>query len=445
MSVYPDGKVPPYSSRAEGAVLGSILLENELFGVVHGIVSDEDFFVESSRIIFRAIKGLIESHEPVDHVTLGNYLKDKGELEKIGGVSTLSRLTDDVATTVNIETYATIVREKASVRRVIYAAQEAVATGFGAGDIDALNACVVNIAEASHLLSRARMPQSMSNLGDGVISNYKKVAGGYRGIPLPWPSLDNMTAGMWPKTLTMFVARPGVGKTFLLIISARYAWQQGHRVLIVSPEMSKEEIAERFFVVEADVSYVDVVHGRLSDFEFPKLENAINSAGNIENLWIMDSEDDLSPRGIEAAIRACKPHLVGIDSMYRMKIRGERRDRLLVALEWFEGVAKRFDLVGCGYAQQNRAAELAEKKGGGSRLGTIALADEIGQDVHNVYALEQSKDDKADKILKVRPLKLRRGQFTKDLVKLNWDFDGMNYSEIEEDEEEYNDTETIPF
>lgn len=439
------GRVPPYDKRSEMAVLGAILLNNKALLVVEGIVSESDFYLEKSRRIFRAMLELSKDGIAIDHVTLGKHLDKSGDLEKIGGPITLDNLTKAVAVTANVDHYAGIVREASAIRRVIYTSQEAVACGFGSEDTEKLSESVTAIMEASHYLAQTRMPQSIFGLGDGVIELYKKVASGYRGVPLPWPTLDNMTAGMWPGTLTMFVARPGIGKTMIAVIAARHAWKEGRKVLVVSPEMSKEEIAERFFVIESGVSYKNLVGGQLSDFSLPKLEETVANSSSWDNLWIMDAMDDLSPKGIEAAIRACRPQLVAIDSIYDLKIKGERRDRALAALDWMKGAAKRLDFACCGFAQQNRTAELSERKGGGARLGTIALADEIGQDAHAVFALEQTKDDKADKVLKFKTLKLRRGQILKEVVRSSWDFDLMRWDELPDEEEGYADDEKVPF
>lgn len=441
----PEGRVPPYNREAEDAVIGAILLNNNVIPVVDGIISGSDFFVEANRVIYKTMVEMHGDGIPIDHITLSDHLRKNSEYEKVGGAMALSHLTDSVATVANVEYYAGIVREASAIRRVIHVSSDVVARAFKSKDTEEISNGVTAIVEASNNLARTRMPQSIFGLGDGVLEMYKKVAGGYRGVPLPWPTLDHMTAGMWPKTVTMFVARPGIGKTFTAVIAARYAWMEGFRTLIVSPEMSNEEMAERFFVVEADVSYKDVIHGQLSDFALPNLESTVERMRAKENLWIMDADDDLSPRGIEAAIRACRPQLVAIDSIYDLKIRGDRRERAIGALEWMKSAAKRLDFACCGFAQQNRTAELSEKKGGGSRLGTIALADEIGQDVHAVFALEQSKDDKADKILRFKVLKLRRGHMSQETVLSNWDFDEMLYSEIEEKEESYEDKEEIPF
>lgn len=440
------GRVPPYNAEAEMAVLGSILLNNDSFHVVDSILDRSDFYVEAHCVMYDAICDLDKDKIPIDHVTLGNRLKEKGLLEKIGGAMSLSNLTDAVVTAENIEHYAGIVREASGIRKVIQACQKTVSVGLASTNTDGMPDAIHGVVEASNFLSRSRMPETIFKSGQGVIDLYKKVAGGYRGIPLPWPTLDNMTVGMWPKTVTVFVARPGTGKTFVATISGRHAWKEGRRTLLVSPEMSKLEIAERFFAIESNVSYKDMVRGQISDFSYPDLESTVDRTREESNLWIMDSDDDITVGGIEAAIRACKPDFVAIDSLYGVRAPGERRDRLLVALNWVMDAAKRLNFAACVFAQQNRKAELSEKKGGGSRLGTIALVDELSQDPHAVFALEQTNDDRADKILKVRTLKVRRGYISKPVVKVHWDWDENNYDEIEEEDDEYRDDDGgIPF
>lgn len=437
-----EGRVPPYNMEAEVAVLGSVLINNRCWGEVFASVNEEDFYVEANRRIFRGIYSLFEEGIPVDHVTLGNKLKEKGELEKIGGAVSLANITDAVSAPSNVSHYANIVRDKASIRRLIDNANKVVSDGFDFGDINSLSPSVEALIQAAQDLGRRRMPDSLLDMGDRVLANYRLVADGYRGIELPWPSIDAMTAGFWPKTLTMFVARPGVGKTFVAVICARHAWLKGKKVLIVSPEMSKEEIAERFFVVHSNVSYHSVISGQLPTMSEQKFVRIINETKGKEGLWIMDATDDLSIRGMEAAIRACQPDLVAVDSIYDIHIKGDRKDRALAALEWLKTNSKELGYAAVGFAQQNRVAELSEKKGGGARLGTIALADEIGQDAHAVFALEQTKDDKDDRIMKIQPIKLRRGQYKRPKVRVKWDFDRMDFEEILEVDDE---SEEIPF
>ncbi|MDD5511436.1 MAG: DnaB-like helicase N-terminal domain-containing protein [Dehalococcoidales bacterium] len=426
------GRVPPYDMDAEDAVLGAILLNNSCLQEARSIIDSDDFYARSNRMIFDAMKDLAEEGIPIDAVTLGGKLIARGELDAAGGAIRFSKFADTVVTSANISYYASIVHRTYVLRKVIACAQDVVANGYEGKDPGVLSASMERLIESAAELERKHMPATMFSLGDEVLEWYRQVANGYRGIEMPWPSLDIMTAGLWPRTLTMFVARPGSGKSFIAVICARHAWMKGKKVLVISPEMDKLSMAERFFVVHSSVSYQQVVAGELPSAIEAKYSETINSLKMQDGLYIMDSEDDITPRGIDAAIRACKPDLVACDSMYDLKIKGERKDKLLAALEWIKQNSKKHRYAAVGFAQQNRVAELSEKKGGGARLGTIALADEIGQDAQTVIALEQSKDDRADKVMKFRPLKIRRGYTKKTLIKAHWDFDAMRFDEIEE-------------
>ncbi len=434
----------PYDQVAERAVLGAVLLENKCLDTISGMIDEDDFFVAAYRQIFVVMNDLRQRGVGIDHVTVGSELHAKGILKDIGGPMALADLTDAVATTANVDYYARIVHERSAMRKVIMAARSVAVKSYPGNDLDGVEAEFGALQDAMHRLARTRMPASLLAMGDAVMENYSLAAHGRTGIPLPWPTMNAMTAGMWPKTMTMFVARPGIGKTMVAVIAARHAWMNGSRVLIVSPEMSRTEIAERFFAIHSSVSYQRIVSGSVSDFEMPKLQATIDACKVQDGLWIMDSDDDLTPRGIEAAVRACRPGLLAIDSLYDLRIKGERRDKLLVALEWFKNAVKHFDMAGTGFVQLNRAAEVSEKKGGGVRLGTIALADEIGQDSHAVFALEQDKDMKADRKLRFKPLKLRRGTYSGDGVEVYWDFSEMRFDEIDTSDDSFEDDAT-PF
>ncbi|MGH7819852.1 MAG: DnaB-like helicase N-terminal domain-containing protein, partial [Candidatus Binatia bacterium] len=123
-------KVPPHNLEAEVAVLGGILLDNSAIDRVVEVLSLEDFYREAHRKIFRAALDLNGRSEPVDLLTLTEALKTRGELAEIGGASYLSDLTDRALTAANVPYYARIVREKATLRRLIAAASEIVARGY---------------------------------------------------------------------------------------------------------------------------------------------------------------------------------------------------------------------------------------------------------------------------------------------------------------------------
>ena len=297
-------------------------------------------------------------------------------------------------------------------------------------------------------------PSTVFEHGCEVLDLYEKVKNGFSGIPLPWPTLNMATLGLWPKTSTFFAARPGVGKTWVAMLIARHAWQmpQNERVLLVSPEMSKMEIAERFFTVEANVSGNNVIRGTLSDFEFIRLRDKVDAMKDMDGLYILDSEDDLSPAGLTAAVRHCKPSLVCCDSVYMLDFKGDRTERTVRAIDWMRRTSKRYNLATVGFHQLSRAAVKTKSSGGvGYEDSAIALTDQLFWDAHAVFIMEQDADMRNDKRLKIHTRKVRRGMWIGDKpVEVYWDFDAMKFDEIDKlkhefKDEEYRPDDAIPF
>src|SRR5881396_1874801 len=131
--------IPPQNLEAEASVLGAILLDNSCINEVMGILKPEDFYRESHRKIFRAMIELSDRSEPVDIITLSECLKNRGELEAVGGSAYLASLNDFVPTAANISYYARIVREKSILRHLINAATEVATKGYdGTGNVEEL-------------------------------------------------------------------------------------------------------------------------------------------------------------------------------------------------------------------------------------------------------------------------------------------------------------------
>lgn len=281
--------------------------------------------------------------------------------------------------------------------------------------------------------SRVRPPTKIFSLGDGVDEAYQKVKSGYMGLPLPWERLNSLTMGLWPATATYFVARPGVGKTHVAMLTAQKCWQEGYRVLIVSPEMSKVEIAERFFILQSGVSANNVMRGTLSDFEYKKLKDCIHENKAADGLFLIDSDDDLSLGGIEAAMRICKPDLVAVDSIYMLHVKGDKTERTMKAVDWIRSASKKFKVPFVCFHQLSRQATKAKKMGGGYDENAIALSDQLLWDAHAVFVMEQDTDMKADKRLRFHVGKLRRGSWDGKPIDCHWDFDSMRFDEIVDD------------
>lgn len=274
------------------------------------------------------------------------------------------------------------------------------------------------------------------SLGDTVQAAYDKVRNGYMGMPLPWPSLNLITMGLWPGTCTYFVARPGTGKTHVAMLIAREAWRAGKRVLIISPEMSKEAIAERFFIAHAEVSGECVLRGTLSEFQHKKLTSTIEDLRDKDGVWIVDSEHKLVGETCDQFIQQVKPDIVCVDSVYDMDFKGNKSERTMQAIDWMRKSSKKHDVPFVGFHQLNRSVGRDQKFGGASfeeGADSIALTDQMLWDAHAIFILEQDTDMKADRRLRMHVGKCRRGTWDGNPIDCHWDFETMDFSEIQDD------------
>ncbi|MEK7229679.1 MAG: replicative DNA helicase, partial [Candidatus Binatota bacterium] len=239
-------KVPPQNLEAESSVLGGVLLDNEAINRVLELLTPEDFYRETHRKIFRAMIGLSDRTEPVDLITLSDFLKARGELEAVGGASYLASLADLVPTAANISYYARIVREKAILRHLITAATEIATRGFEErGNIDEF----LDTAEKVIFdISEKKVKASFIVIGDMIKDSVKMVEKLYErkelvtGVPTGFKDLDKLTAGLQPADLIVVAGRPSMGKTaFSLNIAAYAALNAGVGVAVFSLEMAKEQ------------------------------------------------------------------------------------------------------------------------------------------------------------------------------------------------------------
>lgn len=284
-------------------------------------------------------------------------------------------------------------------------------------------------------------PSKPHDLKDQVLKNLERVRNGFCGVALPWESVTNLTMGLWPQTATYIVARPGVGKTQVAVLTAHKAIKEGRKVLFISPEMSKAELAERFFVLESQVSATNMMRGTLSSFEEVKLKAAMDDPNSLEGIFIIDNEDDLSPGGMEAAIRQIEPDLVIVDSIYMLHFKGVKSERTERAVDWVRQSSKVYNVPFLGIHQMNRMATKDAKHGGGFDTSSIALSDQLLWDAHAVFLLEQDADMKADRRLRIHVGKLRRGAHPGKPFDVKFDLEAMDFSEIVDLEPEFEDAE----
>ena len=273
-------KLPPQNLEAEEFVLGGILLDNDACNrAVEVGLRPDDFYREAHRKIFGAMLDLAERGTPVDAVTLGESLRQQGQLQAVGGASFIAELTDRVPSAANVAHHARIVKEKAILRGLISTSTEIETQAYdGRQDIeqflDDAERRIFGIAEQ-------KFRPSFYKMRDLLVESLKDVERLYErkelitGVPTGFHDLDRLTAGFQRSDLIIVAGRPGMGKTALALnIATHAALQANIAVAIFSLEMSKEQLTLRMLCSEALINYANVRSGHLREQEFTKLTKA---------------------------------------------------------------------------------------------------------------------------------------------------------------------------
>jgi len=329
-------KLPPQNIEAEQSILGGILIENSALNQVLEILTDEDFYRDAHQRIFRALVDLSEKNEPADLITLTNRLRSHDLLDDVGGPSYLASLIDMVPTAANIEYYARIVKEKATLRKLIDVATQIVTQSYSdSGDIDAF---LDEAEQAIFRISEHKVKPSFYHMKDMVKESFRTIEKLFErkelitGVPSGFKDLDRMTAGFQMSDLIIVAGRPSMGKTAFCLDVSRYAALENETpVAVFSLEMSKEQLALRMLCSEARVEAQKLRTGFLRESDWPKLTLA---AGNLADAPIfIDDTPAISVLELRAKARRLKAEhnlgLIIVDYLQLMKGRGrvERREQ----------------------------------------------------------------------------------------------------------------------
>jgi replicative DNA helicase len=359
--------LPPQNIEAEEAIISAILIDNDALLEVIETLATGDFYRTAHQKIYAAIIDLFDKAEPVDLVTLANKLKEKGQLEEVGGASYLARLVDAVPLAVNAQHYAKIVHDKASLRRLIEKSNAIVKRCFEErGNADD----VIDFAETAIFeISEKKSRQSFFPLSKIILSNIETLEEkqGNRslvtGVPTGFSRLDNLTSGLQSSDLIILAARPSMGKTALALNIARNAAvDAGVPVAIFSLEMSKEQLSLRMLCSEARIDSSRLKGGFFSMEDWHRLTDA---AGILSEAPIyIDDSPSLSAMEIRAKARRLKMDknigLIIIDYLQLMQGRAgaERRDLEISEISRaLKSLAKELELPVMALSQLNRMLE----------------------------------------------------------------------------------------
>ncbi len=358
-------KVPPQNLEAEQSVLGGILLDNMAINSVLEILVTDDFYSEAHRKIFTAIIELSERSEPNDLITLSSIMRDKKQLEGVGGESYLASLVDAVPSAANISYYSKIVKEKSILRKLIGAATEILNKSYdSSSDIDSV------LDESEHTIfeiSENKVKPSFYPIKEIIKDSFKTIEGLYErkalitGVSTGYKKVDEITSGFQNSELIIIAGRPSMGKTALAINIAQYASIENETpVAIFSLEMSKEQLAFRLLASEARVDSQRLRKGFVGEVDWPKLTTA---AGRLSEAPIyIDDTPAISVLEMKAKARRLKAEhglgLVILDYLQLMRGRGPSREQEISEISRsLKSLAKELEVPVVALSQLNRQVE----------------------------------------------------------------------------------------
>ncbi len=277
----PTIKVPPHNITAEQSVLGSILISKDAASLVSQILESSDFYDNRNALIYAAMLSLYEEGKPIDALTLHQRLK-KNKTSQIVDDGYLADLVNSTPTAANVDEYAKIIKEASTKRSLLHLASELGEMSF-MDDTEAET--LLDKAESLIFsISQGHNVQGFIPIKDALAQSFDKIdeihnrGEGLRGVTTGFKDLDNILSGMQDSNLLILAARPGQGKTALIVNIAQFvAVSAKLPVGIFSLEMSQEELVDRLLIGQADVDAWKLKTGRLSEADFSKLSEAMGT------------------------------------------------------------------------------------------------------------------------------------------------------------------------
>lgn len=288
-----EGGALPQSIDVEASLLGCILIDPDAIVKVSDLISPIDFYDERHRLIYEACIRLYEQQTPIDIITLSEELRAGGDLNRVGGATYLTELTNTVPTATHAEQYAGIISTKSIRRRLISVSNEIAQVGH-----DEKRSIAELVEEAESKLfevSQRHVKNDIVSMEDVLAASFERLdelhkdKGTVRGIPTGYKDLDAKLAGFQRSDLIILAARPSMGKTALALNFAQnVAVDSGFAVLMFSLEMSKEQLVDRLLASEAGVNSWNLRTGNLSDSDFEKIGHAMGILSEAQ-LYIDDT------------------------------------------------------------------------------------------------------------------------------------------------------------
>ncbi|HKE82492.1 MAG TPA: replicative DNA helicase [Vicinamibacterales bacterium] len=357
----------PHNLEAERSVLGAILVHNDAFNLAAQVIDSGDFYRDAHRRIFDKMVALNERHDAIDFVTLKEELVRSGQLEEVGGPAYIASLADGVPRATNVEYYARIVKEKATLRSLIYAANKILTNAYeGEQESD----LILDEAESSiFAVADDRLKAGFVPMRDLVKESFPKIEQLFEqkrlitGVPTGFADLDEMTRGLQSGDLVIVAARPSMGKTSLVLNIAQHVALQPDLVCgFFSLEMSKESLFLRLLTSEAQVDGHRLMSGAIGGKDYGRISHALETLSAMR--LHIDDTANIGVLEMRAKARRLQKehglHLLVVDYIQLMSARGRFENRTLELASIsraMKGLAKELNIPIVVLSQLSRAPE----------------------------------------------------------------------------------------
>ncbi|SDL19571.1 replicative DNA helicase [Natronincola ferrireducens] len=368
----------PHSAEAEQAVLGAFLLDkNTWFGIQK--LKNEDFYIDIHQIIFQAMKNLHEKDQPIDYIQVFEETKNIKPIDLVYLNETLSM----VATTINIEYYIKILKEKAVRRQLIQECKSALNRALKTEEDP--TSIKSNLAQTLDNISfeesqvSDRLQDIFSKLYDELETyDPKEAEKYYTGLP----DLDRLMAGLHQEEVTVVAARPATGKTAFALQIAMHIAAKKLKVLLISREMSQKQMAKRILAAKCAIDSMRLRNRKLEDEDWSRIAKGM---GLLSNLSLFINTTAKSIPEIKAKVRETKADVLIIDYLQLLEPSSKNANREQQVSELsreIKNISLDYKIPVVLLSQLNRAAD-----GRRPSLADLRESGAIEQDANNVIFL----------------------------------------------------------
>jgi len=398
-------RISPQNIEAEKALIGAIMLKPDAMHDISVTVYPESFYADKHRAIYGAILMIFTKGDPIDLLSVTSKLKEHKELERVGGASYITELTETVPAASNAHYYAQIVQNKAILRGLILAAEDIAELAYS--DPENLDETLDQAEKKVYGVTNTNASQKFKNIGSSLTEAWERFEylsanqDEKRGVQSGFTALDNVLAGFQKSDLIILAARPSMGKTtFALDIARNAALQYKASVGIFSLEMSDQQLVDRMLAAEAGVDSWKLRTGKLStDAEFEAVQAAMAKLGNA-SIHIDDAPGTNILQMRSSARRLKNEHgldLLIVDYLQLIhptstKASDSMVQQITEISRALKLLARELDVPVLALSQLSRAVE---QRGGKPRLSDLRDSGSIEQDADVVMFIH--REDKINK------------------------------------------------